>query len=134
MDQQRDAALALGVAEQLLLGPRAALDHRVDRLQVAGVGRERQVDLVPLGRLEVAGEAEVVLDVAVAVGGLDVEDVFELAEDVLVGLAEDVGQDVQPAAVGHADDHLPRPQLGGLLDHGVEDRDGRLRPLLAARS
>ena len=32
--------------KQLLLGPHPALDDGIDRFQVAGVGRQRQVDLV----------------------------------------------------------------------------------------
>ena len=39
VDQDRHAELAVGVVVQPLLGPHAALDHRVDGLQVAGVGR-----------------------------------------------------------------------------------------------
>ena len=53
-----------------------------------------------------AGRAEVVLHVARALraGGVDIA--FELGEDLLDGLADDVGQDVEPAAMRHADDDL----------------------------
>ena len=45
--------------------------------------------------------AQVILDVAAAAIQLGI-DVLELAEDVLRALADDVGQHVEPAAVGHA--------------------------------
>ena len=51
-------------------------------------------------------------------------------------LADDVGQHVEPAAVRHADDDLVQLVLGGLVQHGVEQRDDGLaalegEPLLA---
>src|SRR5690349_23687962 len=48
--------------------------------------------------------------------------VLELVEDLLERLAQQVGQDVQPAAVGHADDDLLDAQPRGALDGGVEHR------------
>ena len=97
----------------MLLGADAALDDGVDRLQVAGVGRQRQVDLVALAADAVAGEAEVVLHVAVAGHRVGQVVFLELGEDLGVGLAEDVGQDVEPAAVGHAEDDLANAVVGG---------------------
>ena len=45
-------------------------------------------------------------------------------------LAEDVREHVQPTAVGHAEHDLADAQLvGRVLDHRVEQRDQRLRPL-----
>ena len=41
---------------------------------------------------------------------------LELAEDLRVGLADDVGQHVEAAAVRHADDHLVEAVLGALVD------------------
>ena len=53
----------------------------------------------------------------------------ELGEDPRVGLAEDVGQDVEAAAVGHADEHLARAGRGGGGDQLVEHRDQHVDPL-----
>ena len=44
---------------------------------------------------------------------------FELGEQVLGHLAHDVDQHVEPAAVGHADDHLLDADGAGLLDQLV---------------
>ena len=121
----------------VLLGPHDALQHRVDRLQVRRVGdhRDRGGVLAVRGG-ELAGLAEVVLHVAGALRGLRVEVPLELGEDLLVRLADDVGQHVEPAPVGHADDDLVQAGLGGGLQHLVEQRDQRLaalqrEPLLA---
>ena len=94
------------VLESALLGPHPPLDDRIDGLQVAGVGRQREVDRVLVGGDVVGREAEVVLDVAVTADGLGQVVAFEFVEDHSVGLVEYVGQHVQPAAVRHAHDDL----------------------------
>jgi hypothetical protein len=43
-----------------------------------------------------------------------------------VGLAHDLGEDVQPAAVGHAEDDLADAELAAALDDLLERRDQRL--------
>ena len=78
---------------------------------------------------EGAGLAEVVLHVARALGGLGVDVALELLEELVVALAHDVGEHVEPAAVGHAHDRAVEAVVGGPLEHGVEDRDGRLGAL-----
>ena len=56
--------------------------------------------------MNVALGAEVVLHVAGALHGARVDVALELAEDLAVALADDVGQHVEPAAVRHADGDL----------------------------
>ena len=46
VDQHREHLLVVDVVAAVLLGPRHALDHRVDGLEVARVGGERDVDRV----------------------------------------------------------------------------------------
>ena len=46
---------------------------------------------------------------------------FELGEDLLDVLADDVGQDVEAAAVGHADDDLVDVVGGGALQNLFQD-------------
>ena len=80
--------------------------------------------------------ADVVLHVAGPLGARRVELPFELAEDLRVRLAEDVGEHVQAAPVGHAHDHLGHPGVRRRAAQRVEHRDQRLRafeaePLLA---
>ena len=73
----------------------------------------------------------VVLDVAGPLHRLGVEVALELLEDLPVGLADDVGQHVEPAPVGHAHHRLGRAGHGRLVQQGVEQDDGRLGPLEA---
>ena len=106
VDQDRDAEPAVPVLEPALLGPHSPFDDRVDCLQVAGVGREREMDRVLVGRDVVGREAEVILDVAVTADGLGQVVAFELVEDHSVRFIEDVGQHVEPAPVRHAHDNF----------------------------
>ena len=101
VDEQRQHAGALlerhDVAARLvgvlvLLGARLAEHHRIDDLEVRGVGGQRQVHLVAV-ELAVGRGAEVVLDVA---GALDVvgrrRAALELVEDGAVRLAHAPGR------------------------------------------
>src|SRR5512133_1764946 len=51
---------------------------------------------------------------------------LELGEYGNVGLAHDVGQHVEPAAVRHAQDHFRDPELARPLQNLLERRDRRL--------
>ena len=97
---------------------------QLDRDVLAGAGHE-------LARLP-----EVVLHVAGALHRVGVDLALELLEELVVALADDVGEHVEPPAVRHADDGAVEVGVGGRLEDGVEDRDGRLgalepEPLLA---
>ncbi len=109
---------------------------RVDGLEVRRVRGDRDLDPVLRAGLELALGAEVVLHVAGALDGARVDVALELAEDLGVLLADDVGEHVEPAAVGHADRDLVEAGLGGRLADLVDDRDRGLaalegEPLLA---
>src|SRR5439155_524259 len=115
---QRDAGVVPALAGRTvsLLRARPALDDRVDRLEVAGVGGECHREVARRRGANAFG-AEVVLDVArTALGirsdGLDRPLALELAEDRLVGAADHVREHVQASAVSHADHDLVRATLG----------------------
>ena len=129
MHQHRHHRELAAPVEDVLLGPGDALQHRVDRLEVAGVGGHGRLDRRPAEGGELALGAQVVLDVAGALDGPRVDVALELAEDLGVALAHDVGQHVQPAAVRHADADLFEAVVGGLLTDLVEQGDGRLAAL-----
>ena len=81
-----------------------------------------------------AARTEVVLDVARAaldVGGDDFDRAlaFELAQDHLVRAADDVGEDVEAAAMRHPDHNLVRARVGAELDRLVEHRHHHVEPL-----
>ena len=134
-DRQRDARVVDAGAGRAvgLLGAGAALDDRVDGLEVARVRAEGDGDLAGRGLADALG-AEVVLDVAGAAfgsrhDGLDRPLALELTQDRLVRLAERVREDGEPAAVGHADHDLVCAGLGGERDRLVEHRHHRVEAL-----
>ena len=110
------------IVVQPLLGANAAFHDRVDDLQVAGVGRNRKVHRAAGGRGNVRREAKVVLHVAIAAERIGKVVVLEFVEDFLERLAEDIGEYVQAAAMGHADDQFlgaePRRLLHQRIEHG----------------
>ena len=125
--RQHGVAVVVALVEQVLLGPDDALQHRVDRLQMRRVAGQGDDGLAVAEHPEVlALGAQVVLDVAGAVGLAGVEVALELAEDLADRLADDVGQHVEPPAVRHADDDLVHLVLGRLVEHGVQQRDDGL--------
>ena len=132
---QRDRLRAVG-----LLGARAPLGDRVDELEVARVRHQRHADLAAR-RLARRAHAEVVLDVtgpALRVGGdgIDRPLALELAQDLVVRAPHHVGQHVEAAAVGHADDDLADAVGGGevdrLVEHGHQQVEAFERELLLA--
>ena len=127
VDQDRHAPLVVEVGAAVLLGPREPQGHRVDELQVAGIEAQREVDLAARRSDVVVVVAQVILDVAAAAIQLGI-DVLEFAEDVLRRLADDVGQDVEPAAVGHGHDDRLDALRRGLFDGQVQQRDEALGP------
>src|SRR5262249_40371972 len=123
VDKNRDAELSLAVAETALLGADPTLYNRVDRLEMAWVGAEGQVNGVFIGRDTVGREAEVIFHVAVAADRFWQVVTFKLVKDHSVRLVENINQDVKPTAMWHpqhdfADAGGPCP-----LDYGVQERD-----------
>lgn len=101
----------------LLDGSGLAQDHAVLGLQVGGVGDEGQVDVLAGGGGSLVVHAQVVLDVTAAL--VELLGAGELGKDGLVGLTHHVGQHVQSASVGHADDHVLDAVLDGGVDQGL---------------
>ena len=121
------AALAGALVQQVLLGANEAFENRVDGFEVRRVRGERDLDVVVTEHLDVrALGTEVILHVAGAVRSGRVHVALELGEDLRVGLADDVGEHVQAAAVRHTDDDLVEGVFGALVDDGVHHRDDRL--------
>ncbi len=134
-DRERDARVVVALPRGAvgLLRPRPSLDDRVDRLEVARVGDESDRDVAGRRRPRPL-RAEVVLDVAAASllardDGLDRPLALELAQDRLVRPPHDMGEDVEPAAVRHAEHDFVGPAPRGELDRLVEHRDHHVEAL-----
>src|SRR5262249_36539068 len=98
-------------------------------LEMAWVRRQRQVNLGAVLGEAIAGESQVVFDVAVAADRFGQEILFELREDLLIGFAQNIRQHIEAAAVSHADDDFARSGIGGPLDDHLKNRNERFRPL-----
>ena len=92
LDHRVDAGPVARTDHDVLLGAHDALDDGRDRFEVRGVRRHRDVDGRAARVLELAARALVVLDVTTPLDALGVQVPLELREDVVVGLADDVGQ------------------------------------------
>jgi hypothetical protein len=108
----------------------------IDDLQVGRIGGEADLDLPARGGVEQRLVSEMVLHVTVA--GDRLRDVVfrKLLEQDLERLAQNRGEHIETAAVGHAHDDLLDAHVGRVLDHRVEGRDERFtalegEPLLA---
>ena len=86
------------------------------RLQVRGVGGQRQVDRIAI-KFAVAGGAEVVFHIArtINVFGLGTA-ALKFVENRAVGFLHHVGQNRQAAPVRHADDDVTHAQRAAALD------------------
>ena len=67
-----------------------------------------------------------ILHIAVAVHRLRQKILLELSENLIDGLAQNVGQDVEPAAMRHADNDFADQVVGRPLDDGFQDGNKRL--------
>ena len=70
-----------------------------------------------------------VLHVSRSLNGVRIHVAVELTEDVVEGLTDDVGQDVQAAAVRHPHHRFDHALVRGELEDEIEHRDERLGPL-----
>ena len=123
VDQKRQDLFVGPAAGELLAGAGKALHHGVYDLEVARVVHQEQAHIAPVRGPDVAQIAVVVFDVAGTDEVFRVVAVFKLAEDVRERLADDVGLDIEPAAVGHAEDDLPAARMGGLLHEDIQGRN-----------
>ncbi len=126
VQQQRQHLRARRITHLRLLGADLAEHHRVDRLEMAGVGGQREMHGIAV-ELAVRGGAEMVFHVA---GALDlvglVAAALELVEDRAVGFLHHVGEHREPAAVRHADDDVLDAERAAALDDLLHRRDQRL--------
>ena len=124
VEQQRQDAGAVVVAELALFRARLAEDERVDRLKVRGVRRQREMN-APSGEGAVGGGAEVILHIAGAAlkfgfGRL----AAELGEDGGEGFIHDIGEDIEASAVRHAEDDLFHSAERGVSENLFQGGDG----------
>ena len=127
VDEHGQHAVVRGVAQAVLLRPRHSFGHGIDGFEMARVRGEGDADRRTRSRGELPGRAHVVLHVARTLRHARIELALELAEDLLVRLADDVGEHVQAAAVRHRHHDLFHAGVGRAVEEELEHRDQRLR-------
>ncbi len=121
-EDRRHADSRRVIASIILLGPHDPHDHGIHQFQVAGVIAQRDVDAVIAFGLAILGISQVIFDVTVAVEMLG-SAALEFAEDGFIGLVDDVGQHVEPAAMGHSHHHFQDAQGRPVVHEGIEKGD-----------
>lgn len=98
------SAVSLLVVVVVLDGTGLAEDNRVLGLEMRGVGDERELDALARRSGTLKVHTKMVLDVTRALlGGASTG---KLAEDGLVGLADDVAENIETTSVGHTNDNI----------------------------
>ena len=130
VDEKREDFFAgFGVAEDPLTRAGHALDDGIDGFEVARVRREADGDFVAGGSLALGEISEVVFHIAIAADDVGDEVFREFVEDEGERLAQEVGQNVEASAVGHAHDNLLDFGRFAALQDGVEDNEQRFGTL-----
>ena len=127
VDQEGKHKPALvGVPADALPGAGLALHDGIHDLEVGGIGREANLDLLPGGGGQDRLVSQVVLHVAVARHGVGDVVLGELLEELVEGLAHDAAKNVEAPAVGHPHDDLLDADVRAVVDHRVEGGDDGL--------
>ena len=100
-----------------------ALHHRVDGLEVAGIGCKRKTDFFSMGGCDLIFIAEVVFHVPVTQNSFRDIVFMKFGEEFTAGFSKSVHENVEAAAVGHTDDDLIHAQGRAGFDERVEDGD-----------
>ena len=108
-----------GAVDLVNLGANDSLKNRVDRFEVRRVRCESDTDGCAVWSGEGALCAQVILDVTGTLNGLGVDVALELAENLRVGLAGDVGEHVEATTVSHADVDFSKSGVGSCLQDCV---------------
>ena len=116
-----------GLIDRRGRGARHAVQDRVDRFEVARVGRHRDHDLLGQSlRLRLDPRAGVILHVAhpaeVDAQPVLQDGVLELRENLRVRLLQDVREHIQAATMGHRDHHVLHAAFRRVVNDLVDDR------------
>ena len=122
MHQNPGDLAALAIAALLLLGAHLAEHDRIDRFQMRRVGGQRQMHVLPVD-CAVRRGAEMVFDITRAMDVLGIAGMaLELREDRGIGLADNISEHVQPAAMRHADHEFLDPEGGAAAQNRLQCR------------
>ncbi len=112
----------VGVAAAILPGAGAAKGDAVDEFEMAGIEAERELNFFAGGGGPFGAVAEMVFHIAAAWGGFPAG-IGEFAENLARAFADDIGEDVQAAAMGHPHDDFADALFAGFFEREVEQRE-----------
>ncbi len=125
MHQDRHDLAAVLIVTLVLLGACLTQHHRIDRLEMRGIGRQREMDDLAV-ELAVGRGAEVILHVARAAHLLGLRGAaLKLGEQRGVAFVHDVHERVETPTVRHADHDLLDAELAAALQDLLDARDQR---------
>ena len=134
VDQNRQYLAELAGANIItdcLGGADLAQHHRIDGFKVAGIGHQTHMDLDAI-KFAVGAGAQMIFNIARAADILRIGGAArKFVEDNLVRLGQNIGENVQPPAMGHTIDHFLDPALTAIFDHRLQRRDHRLAAIQA---
>ena len=112
-----------GVVPKALSGAGFSLYDWVDGLKVTGIGCKGKTDFFSMGGSDLVFVTQVVFHVPVTQNSFRDIVFMEFGEEFTAGFSKSVHENVQAAAVGHADDDLIHAQGGAGFDECIEDGD-----------
>ena len=125
VNQNHHAVLPHRIGIAILTGPHSPNGNRIDKLQVAGVKAECQMDISAIGCPVVSGMAKMILDVPPA----DVQfwiEIGKLPKNSLRAFTHDIRQHIEPAAVRHPHDNVADFLRCTAFDRHLQERNETL--------
>ncbi len=111
-----------------LLGSRASQRHRIDGLQVAGIGNQMHPDRLAAAGCVFSGGAVVILHVTAAEHAARIN-ILKSGKDILRRHAYNQRHYRQASTMAHGQDRGVRAQVSAGFQHGIEQRNLRGRAL-----
>src|SRR6266480_4846864 len=118
-----------GVAANSLASARFSFDYRIDGFQMARVRREPDLDLGTRGKSPYRVVTEMIFHVAIASDQLRNIIFGKLSKDDLERFAQEICQDVEPAAVRHAHANFLDAFFRTFMQNSIENHHERFRAL-----
>ena len=107
MDQNGNYFFALyGVVPKALSGAGFSFHHRVDGLEVTGIGCKGKTDFFSMGGSDLVFVTEVVFHVPVTQNSFRDIVFMKFGKEFTAGFSKSVDENVEAAAMGHTDDDL----------------------------
>ena len=104
-----------------LPGPSGPFNYGIDGLEMAGIRRQTNLDLLAGGQFTHAAVAEVILHVTISRDQIGHIIFGELSEDNFERFAQQIGENVEAAAMRHPHADLLHSRLRASMQNRVED-------------